>query len=116
MKLTTTTEQRTEVQLSPEVGAHLAAQLDTYHELCFQRKVLDAQIETEKEAIGATVLATGYEKLGIAKSIVTLVRGVTSKLDMAKLFAQGVTGAQVEAATVTKPKKPYWKISGEGDE
>lgn len=116
MNLTTTVVAREEVMLNPEVGQHLAAQLDTYHELVTQRKILDAAIETEKEAIGAAVLATGYEKLGIASSVVTLVRGVTTSLDKQKLIAGGVTLAQLEAATTTKPKKPYWKISGEGED
>lgn len=113
MKLATTTDTRTEVTLAPGVSAHLAAQLDTYHELVAQRKVLDAVIDQEKDAIGATVLATGYEKLGIASSIITFVRGVSTTLDKQKLIASGVTLAQLEAATTTKPNKPYWKISGE---
>jgi hypothetical protein len=116
MNITTSTEQRTEVVLSPEVGARLAAGLDTYHELVAQRKVLDALIDIEKETIGEMVTATGYEALAIAKSRVTLVRGVTTSLDKVKLIAQGVTLAQIAAATTTKPKKPYWKISGEGEE
>lgn len=116
MNLTTEQTTRTEVQLAPEVGARLAASLDTYHELVTEKKILEAAIEVEKAAIGAVVLATGYEALGIANSRITYVRGVTTTLDKGKLIAQGVTLAQIEMATTTKPKKPYWKISGEGEE
>jgi hypothetical protein len=116
MKLTTSVESRTEVTLTPEVGARLVATLDTYHELVMQRKILEAQIETEKAMIGEIVFATGYEALGIANSKITYVRGVTTTLDQKKLIADGVTLAQLAAATTTKPKKPYWKISGDGEE
>lgn len=115
MKQTTAIETRTEVELSPGVGAILVATLGTYHALVEEKKILEAQIEIEKAAIGAIVETTGYESLGIANSKITLVRGTTSSLDQKKLIAQGVTLAMLEAATTVKPKKPYWKISGEDE-
>jgi len=116
VKLSTSIETRTEVELAPHTAAVLIANLDTYHDLVLQRKILDAAIDHAKETIGEMVTETGYEALAIASSKITLVRGVSSTLDKKKLLAMGVTLAQLDAATVVKPKKPYWKISGAGDE
>lgn len=110
-ELTTAVEPRTEVELDPEIAAVLVGRLDTYHELCAQRKILDEAIGEVKGEIGMDVLTSGYEALEIAGSKVTHVRGLTTSLDQKKLIAQGVTLAQIERATVTKPKKPYWLVT-----
>lgn len=115
-QLTTVDEPRVEVDLPADVAAHLVAQLGTYYELVDQRKILEFQIDALRNTIGIDVFTSGYEALQIAGSKVTLVRGVTNTLDKLKLYAQGVTQAQVERATVTKPKKPYWKITAAGEE
>jgi hypothetical protein len=68
---------------------------------------LNASIESTREEIGET-------SVGLEGFKVTRVFGTTSKLDHKKLKAQGVTDAQIEAATVITPKKAYTLVSVPG--
>jgi hypothetical protein len=62
------------------------------------------------------VLVDLYEQTGELRAIcegtgLTWVFPEKSTLDKKKLLAQGVTMAQIEAATITKPGKPYLLIT-----
>lgn len=101
--------QKTELELRPEVQARLNAMLDTYF-------AVKSQLEQEKAAIEAYCAEEGVEKAKLEEASVYFSRGGTStKLHKEKLIAQGVTLAQIEAATVTKPKKDSFTIRGKSE-
>lgn len=116
-RLQTTVEATTttEVELKPSVRRKLLAELRAYASLKEQRDALSEQMDTKKVAIGAIREATGEQSIALEGFKVTEVRGVSSKLDKKKLLLQGVTMAQIEAATTTSPKKPYELVTVPGE-
>lgn len=108
----TTTE---EVTLKPVVAKKLRTELNAYQEIKEQIKVLTAAADAHKATIGKLRESTGHGSITFEGFKITEVHGVQIKLDQKKLIAQGVTTAQIEAATVTTPKKPYEKISFPGE-
>ncbi len=113
-----TTQERAvaELGLAPAVKEHLDALLATYGELSFDIDLLSHQRDIERLAIGNILEEAGVDKAKAADFSLCWVRGATtSKLDKTKLLAQGVTMAQIEAATTTKPKKVYFMIRGKNE-
>lgn len=110
--LTVKTEQ--DITIKPTVRKKLLTALRTYAELRVDLKAIEAAMDKQKGTIGAIREEIGEQSLGLEGFTVTLVAGVRSTLDKAKLIAQGVTVAQIEAATTTKPTKPYTKITVPG--
>lgn len=105
-------QQVASLNLKPEVAQHLAALLSTYVELKFDCDALTHQMDIERMAIGHILDEHGVDKAKIEGFGLEWHRGeTTKKLDAMKLIAQGVTMAQIEAATTEKPKKDYFKIN-----
>lgn len=104
-----------EVTLKPVVAKKLRTELKAYQEIVEQIKALEQAKDAHKTAIGKIRASTGHGSIAIDGFKVTEVPGVSSKLDPEKLIAQGVTTAQIEAATVTTPKRPYERITLPGD-
>jgi hypothetical protein len=105
----------TEVEIAPEVQAHLAGVLSTYTDLKMQIDALTSQLDTEKAVIKLILEDAGVDSVKAFGYSLSIVKGTTSTLDKAKLKAQGVTEAMLLAATTVKPKKPYLSVRGSDD-
>ncbi len=116
---TTVTE---EVKLKPALKAKLTKKLKVYAELHTQLKAVQAAMDKEKAEIGSLREEAGVTSLAIDGFKVTQVTNLRTTLDKLKLIEMGVTTEMLEEATVTKPGRPYEKItcpgekSGGGDE
>jgi hypothetical protein len=107
--ITVRTEQ--DIKLAPGVRRKLLTELKAYASIKAEIAVLEAKKEARKAVIAGIREDVGEQSIGIEGFLVTLVAGVRSKLVPAKLIAQGVTVAMIEAATEVKPNKPYTKIT-----
>lgn len=105
----------TEVKLKPAVRKKLLTSLATYATLKAKYDELGEQLAKAKGTVEDAFEATGEMKLEIEGFKTTLVSPIRTKLDPKKLIAQGVTTAQIEAATITQPGKSYVKITLPGD-
>lgn len=102
------------IKLQPTLKRKLLTELRAYAELDQQVKAIKHARDKHKDAVRTLRESTGEGSLTIEGFRITDVTGVSSTLDKKKLIAQGVTLAQIEAATVTKPKKAYEKITCPG--
>ncbi len=103
------------VTLKPTVRRQLLTELKTYAELKSQAKALEQAMEMHKAKIGAIRAETGETAIEIEGFKITYVTGERKILNKELLLQQGVTMAQIEAATETKPNKPYDKVTCPGD-
>lgn len=115
MPLEVTQTQTTEVELNTAIKEHLIGTLDTIKELVFQVEAINHQIDIEYLTVQSILEDAGVKKLNVNGTPISIVEGTTSRLDKKKLIAQGITQAMIEAATTTKPKKPYLLIGKEKD-
>jgi hypothetical protein len=113
--MSATTTQTTEVQLKPSLKLKLLKRLKVYAELRQQVKTLEAALDKEKGEIGKLREEAGVDALSIDGFHVTLVRSVRSSLDKMKLIEMGVTTEMLQEATISKPGKPYEKITCPGE-
>ena len=112
MTVTTTTKE--EIKLKPILRVKLSRRLKVYAELRTQLKALELAMDKEKTEIGKIREQVGVTSLTLDGFKVTEVINIRSTLDKKKLVELGVTTAQIEQATVTKPGKPYTKITCPG--
>ena len=113
--LTATVTTTRELVLKPTVRRKLLTELKTYQELKGQLDAIKSAMDKHKGVIGKLREETGEQSIKIDGFSVTLVAPVRSTLDKQKLIAQGVTMAQIEAATIVKPGAAYEKISLPGN-
>ena len=106
----TVTETR-EVRLEPRLKKKLQTALKQYQAIKQQLEAVQHALDKQKDVIGSLRDETGETSIALDGFKITLVAGVTSKLDVKKLIANGVTQGQIKMSTVTKPSKPYTKIS-----
>lgn len=100
-----------DLNISPSVREHLTALLSVYADLKFDLDAIQHQLDIEKMAIGHILEEQGIHTLKDGTFALTWVRGsMTSKLDPKKLIAMGVTTAQLDAATVIRPRRDYFQI------
>ena len=111
MSTTVTTTTTHEVTLKPTLRRRLLTELRTYGELKAQRAALDLAMTKHRGTIEGYLGETGEASLSLEGYKVTLVCPITSRLDKMKLVEQGVTTAQIEAATVTTPGRSYVKVT-----
>lgn len=111
-KLQTTVTASTDVEIEPALRQKLVKRLAIFAKLDAEYELAKAKRDKEKLNI------EGYFEQTEAKSIeleglatITRVEGVTSSLDKKLFVQQGGTLAQLENATVTKPKKAYTLIT-----
>jgi hypothetical protein len=109
--LSATTTQTTEVKLKPVLKAKLLKRLRVYGELRQQVKALEAALDKEKGEIGKLREEAGVQSLSIDGYKVTEVTSVRTSLDKMKLLEMGVTTEMLQEATVSKPGKPYTKVT-----
>ena len=110
-----TTTQTTEVKLQPKLKKKLLLNLKTYATLHAQKKAIEAAMDKHKSVVQECMNEAEEEKLSIEGFKTTMVFGTSSKLDKELFVSQGGTLAQLENATVTKPSKPYCKITCPGE-
>lgn len=109
-----TTTQTTEVALKPAVKVKLLRNLRAYADLCAQIKALEEKADIHKAAVRELREEAGVEKLQIEGFTTTNVPNLRTSLDKQKLLAMGVTVDMLEEATVTKPGRPYERITPPG--
>lgn len=100
-----------ELELTPTQREYLEASLGTYADLKVDVENLTHLMDIEKQTIGQVLSEAGVDKARTDDFTMCWVRGsVSSTLDKKALLAAGVSLAQIEAATVTRPKKDYFQI------
>ena len=111
------TQPLADLGLAPKTVAIIEARLSTYANLKTDLDMLQRQVEAERDEIGRMLEESGVMNARSANGTsLYWVRGARNrKLDLTKLIAQGVTTAQIEAATVDKPKKDAFTIRLKGD-
>lgn len=113
--LVATTTTTTEVKLKPTLKRKLLTQLKTYHELKQDLKVIEAAMDRHRAIIEECVIESGEQSLALEGYKTTMVFPIRSTLDKKKLIEQGVTLAQIENATISKPGRHYVKVTCPGD-
>lgn len=111
-----TTQQVTEVTLSPELKVKLLNSLREFQANAIAIKALEAdqdalKVEVEGMVVGAgegAALDAGFDIEGFKAKMVYPTR---TDLDLKALVAQGVTTQQIDNAKVTKPGKHYLLIN-----
>lgn len=109
----TQTEQITDATqiLRPVVQKRLQAAFKQYEDVSTQIALLEEQKAQVKKAIAAIRDGAGVTSLELAGYKTTLVSPVSSRIDPKRLLAQGITEAQIKAATVVKPGASYEKVT-----
>jgi len=115
MSLTVTTTQTTDVALTPALKVKLLKQLNIYAALRVQQQAIEAAMNEIKATVGTLREQAGVNSLALEGFHVTQVTSVRTSLDKMKLLAMGVTTDMLHAATVSKPGRPYEKITCPGD-
>lgn len=113
MKPTITTEVTVTsvTELAPEVAVGLKAELDAYMEKREQVRRLEAEMEEHKKVVEVTRALIGEKAIHTSGYLIRLVEPLQARLDKGALMRVGVSVAQIEAGTITKPAKPYLTIS-----
>lgn len=115
-----TTTQTTEVKLTPALKTKLKAKLKIFTANKAQiqayehanRKIRE---EVEKLFVDAGEFGALQEGVKIDDCSLKHISPIKTRLDPKKLVAQGVTTAQIEAATTTTPGTSYMRITVPGD-
>jgi hypothetical protein len=115
-KQTVTTEQTVQTEIRPEVAARLAALVSTLNEIKFEAGLLDEAMDIEKAKIFEILQTEGIDKVDVQGTGLAIVRGTSSRLDKVKFVQLGGSLAQLEAATIVKPKKPYLRVGADKTE
>lgn len=118
-KLTTTVISRVSttknIELKTTTRNDLLLELRAYAELKREQTAIQKAMDGHRDSIGKLREETGEQSISLNGFIVTEIRGTITTLDKKKLIAQGVTVAQIEAATITRPKRSYEKITLPGE-
>lgn len=104
-----------DIRLAPQLRTKLLKELRAYQAIEEQLKALEHAKAKHKTAIGKLRDETGEQSIKLDGFTVTLVAGVSTKLDKKLLIQQGVTMAMIENATVVTPKRAYDRISLPGE-
>lgn len=117
---TTTVVQTTDVTLAPQLQQRLLVRLEEYarlNEEIAKRKSRQDAIKAEVdtlfvEAGEGNALMNGTDIGGYK---VKMVCGLSSRLDKKRLVDLGCEPSWLEEATITKPNRPYVRISAPGE-
>ncbi len=112
---TVSTVTKTDVKIKPRIKTALMAELQAYAALRAQLKGIEAEMDQKKAKIGRFREEIGVTSLDLEGFKITQVTSLRSTLDKAKLIEMGVTTEMLEEATVTKPGKPYERVTCPGD-
>lgn len=104
-----------EIKLAPQLRRKLLTELKAYAELREQSKAIEQAMKKHKSTLDELREKTGEKSLSLDGFKITLVEPVRTTLDKAALIAAGVTTAQIEEATITRPGKAYAKVTVPGE-
>ena len=115
-----TTIQTTEVKLTPTLKRKVLTELRTFAALHEQIRPLKAAMQQRKDKVQKLfedagefgALTQGVSLDGFKTKYIASVRGI---LDKKILIGLGVSEEMLAEATVTKPSKPYLKITPPGE-
>lgn len=111
MKLQTTVEVTTEIDISPALKRKLMTKLKSYADLKEQRDAFDAAMTSTNAEVEEIRAQLGAKSLPIEGFGITRVEGTTSKLDKERLVQLGCAMAWIQEATRITPKKAYTLIT-----
>lgn len=112
---TVTTTTKEEVKIKPRIKTALTAELKAYAADRLELKAVQERLDDRKAKIGAWREEIGVTSLKLEGFSVTLVPNLRTSLDVKKLIEMGVTTEMIQEATVTKPGKPYEKVTCPGE-
>lgn len=115
MALTMTTTQTTTVELKPRLKQKLLTELRAYAADRAALKEIEARMDARKEVIGGLREEAGVTSLALEGYRVAHVTNIRTSLNKLKLMEMGVTTDMLEAATESKPGRPYTKITIPGE-
>lgn len=117
MSLQHTTEPTvdTDVELTPRQQQELRVAFQRYQRLKGELENTQSKLDTAKADLAVIRTRIGEVTISVDGFRSTLVWPVRSKLDKKKLLRLGVTQAQIEQATTTKPGRPYELVTCPGD-
>jgi hypothetical protein len=113
--MTATVTTSKEVKLSARVTRKLLTELNAYQGLKAQLDAIKEAMDGHKAAIEVLRDETGEQSIALEGFKISLVSPVRSTLDKKQLLLAGVSVAQLEAGTITKPTKPYTKLTMPGE-
>lgn len=111
MKLQTTVEVTTEIDISPALKRKLMTKLKSYADLKEQRDAIDDAMDADNAEVEEIRAHLGLKTFPIEGFGVTRVEGTTSKLDHERLVQLGCAMAWIKEATRIAPKKAYTLIT-----
>ena len=103
--------------LKPALRKRLATELRTYESVKARLDKLQLEVNAAKQLVEQSMIEAGESRLDFERDPelrgykATIVAGTRTVLDEQKLVAQGVSTAQIAAAKVTVPTKPYVLIT-----
>jgi hypothetical protein len=101
-----------EVKIQPALRKKLLANLRAYVDLAGQKKAITEAMTAHSASVEEALEKIGEDKIELEGLRATTVRGQHTVWDEIALREAGVTPAQIAAGKITKPKKPYVRISG----
>jgi len=116
MSVTLTATVEKVVELAPRLKRKLLTELHAYGELKLQLDGLKTAMDGHKAVIEKLRAETDEQSIEVDGYKITLVQPAGRvSLDRKKLLEAGVLMSQIEAGSVTKPVKPYTKVSVPGE-
>lgn len=115
MPLVLTTNQTQEVSLKPALKSKLLRELKAYAALRTDLKAIEAALDKHKGVIRGLREEAGVESLSIEGFKTSNVTSLRSSLDKQRLLAMGLTMEMLDEATITKPGKPYERVTCPGE-
>ena len=115
-RLSTTVEVETEVTIEPRLARKAMLHLKVIEDLQDTIKEAKAALAGEVASVEKIREIVGAKSFALNGFKITRVTGDSSKLDRKKMKTAGVTDAQLESWTTTKPKKAYTKVSCPNEE
>lgn len=115
MTTTATVTTTKEIKLAAGIRRKMLTELKAYAEIKEQIKALEHAAKRHKAALDEMREKTGEKSIALEGFKITLVEPVRTYLDKEALITAGVTIAQIEEATITRPGRAYTKVTVPGD-
>lgn len=114
-KLSTVVAAETEVEIEASLKRKAMLRLNVIETLQDTIREAKTALALEVAAVEKIREIVGVKSFALNGFTVTRVTGDSSRLDRKKMKAAGVTDAQIENWTTTKPKKAYTKVTAPGE-
>ncbi len=97
--------------LSPTTKERIAIILSVYKDLKESADVIEGEMDAAKKEIFAALDREGVKKTLVDEIPLAIVRGTSTSLDKMRFVQLGGSLKMLEESMVSKPKKPYLKIT-----